>query len=178
LTELKIFIEKYNMKLVSSQQREYQYEARNISSYDQSLEIPSQLFALPESPSDEAILTKAEGNTERITFSWIIKEEDTSPIFNYAGTEITSFTRTSDSSSWSTLTTNGQMVFFLEVFEKIGMGTNDKHRFVIWDDTNNKNVVSKYGSITRISMQKSATDPATWNAMIDFAVGDVITVSE
>ena len=131
-----------------------------------------------EAPSDSAIITKAEGNTEKITFSWTIKEEDTSPVFNYAGTEITSFTRNDDSSSWSTLTSNGQMVFFLEVFEKVGMSTDDKHRFVIGDDTNNKNVVSKYGVINRITMQKSSTDPVTWNASIEFSVGDTVIVSE
>ena len=172
MTVLKVLIGKY-----TGATKDYQYEARNINSFDQSLEVPVSVFGLPESPSDSAILTKADGNTEKLTFAWTIKEEDSSPLFDGNGAEITSFTRNSDSTLWNPLTPDGQQVAILEIFEKVGIGTNEKHRFQIWDDTNSKSIVDKYGVINRMAMQKNATDPVTWNATIEFTVGDDVTVS-
>ena len=67
---MQVWIKKYNGGTL-----ENQYEAKNIVNFDQGLDIPVQTFAMPESSSDDAILTKAEGNVEKINFSWIIKDE-------------------------------------------------------------------------------------------------------
>jgi hypothetical protein len=168
----KIFLEAYD-----GSTKTYQYEARNISSFNQSVEIPVSVFGLPESSSEAAILTKADGNTERLTFSWTIKDEDTSPVFNGAGSAVASYVRISDSKSFSCTTPDGQYVFIQEVFEKIGIGTNEKHRFLLYDDSNADSLLSKYGIVSRISMSKQSTDPVTWNATIEFTVGDDVTVS-
>ena len=153
----KIFIEAFN-----GSTKQWMYEARNYSSFQQSVEVPVSVFGLPESSSESAILTKADGNTERLTFSWTIRDEETSPVFNGSGVAQSTFTRTSDSKVFTCTTADGQFVFIQEVFEKIG---------------NSDELLAKYGIVSRISMSKQSTDPVTWNATIEFTVGDDVTVS-
>jgi hypothetical protein len=68
-------------------------------------------------------------------------------------------------------------VFIQEVFEKIGVTTNEKYRFLLYDDVNSDSLLSKYGIVSRISLSKQSTDPVTWNATVEFTVGDDVTVS-
>ena len=154
------------------------YEARNITSFDQQITIPVQAFAMPESASDDAILTKAEGNTEKITFSWIIKDEDVSPARNASGTPQNTWTRASDNTTWDPRTTEGAYVYFINTFEKEGISDGLAYEFQMWDDSNNKNLISRYGVISRIGIQKGANDPATYNATIEFQVGTDVTVDD
>ena len=171
---MKIFLIKYNP--ASSGSELYKFEARNINQYDQSIEIPVQTFGLPEYSSDSAILTKAEGNTERITFSWIIKDEQYSPITQANGSYLNSFTRTSDGTTWDPRTPEGAVVFLQEEYEKIGITTNEKYEFRIYDDDSSKNLFRRFGIISRLGFSKGAQDPATWNATIEFTVGEDVTV--
>ena len=157
--------------------KQWMYEARNYSSFQQGVEVPVSVFGLPEAGTESAILTKADGNTERITFSWTIRDEETSPIFNGSDVAVSTFTRSSDSKVFSCTSADGQFVFIQEVFEKIGIDTNEKYRFLLYDDTNADNLLSKYGIVNRISLSKQSTDPVTWNATIEFTVGDDVTVS-
>ena len=157
--------------------KQWMYEARNYSSFQQGVEVPVSVFGLPESDSESAILTKADGNTERITFSWTIRDEETSPIFDGVGVAQGTFTRTSDSKSFTCTSADGQFVFIQEVFEKIGIDSNEKYRFLLYDDTNGDHLLAKYGIVSRISLSKQSTDPVTWSATIEFTVGDDVTVS-
>ena len=166
---MKIFLIKYNP--TSSGNELYKFEARNINQYDQSIEIPVQTFGLPEFSSDSAILTKAEGNTERITFTWIIKNEQYSPVIQANGSYLDSFTRTSDNTTWDPKTPEGAVVFLQEEYEKIGITTNEKYEFRIYDDAGSKNLFRRFGIISRLGFSKGAQDPATWNATIEFTVG-------
>ena len=63
------------------------------------------------------------------------------------------------------------------MFEKIGITTNEKYKFLLYDDANSDELLAKYGIVSRISMSKQSTDPVTWNATIEFTVGDDVTVS-
>jgi len=66
-----------------------EYEARNLQSFSYDITIPTQQMALPEFYKEDAILVKAEGNTGKMVFTWVIKDEDTVPFNELA--------------SWSTL---------------------------------------------------------------------------
>lgn len=168
---MQVWIKKYNGGTL-----ENQYEAKNIVNFDQGLDIPVQTFAMPESSSDDAILTKAEGNVEKINFSWIIKDEALSPARDGSNNYINSFTRNEDSTTWDPRTPDGAYVYLIENFEKIGIGDNFKYEFLLYDDANSKRLTAKYGVIQRISISKSATDPAVYNAAIEFQVGTDVTV--
>ena len=56
-----------------------EYEARKLQSFSYDVTIPTQQMALPEDYKEEAILVKAEGNTGKMVFTWVIKDEDTVP---------------------------------------------------------------------------------------------------
>lgn len=56
-----------------------EYEARNLQSFSYDVTVPTQQMALPEFFIQDAILTKAEGNTGKMVFTWVIKDEDTTP---------------------------------------------------------------------------------------------------
>ena len=169
---MKVYLKRY---LGSSLQ--YQYEAKNIKTFSQGLTIPVQTFGLPESAAVEAILTKAEGNTSKITFAWIIKDETTSPALDSGGTAINAFSRNSDSTSWDPRTPEGAYVFLIEIFEKIGISTNEKYEFQLYDDDNSKSLLSRFGIISSINIAKGAQDPAVYNASIEFTVGEDVTVT-
>tara|TARA_R100000963_G_C4645903_1_gene110373 strand:- start:6307 stop:6840 length:534 start_codon:yes stop_codon:yes gene_type:complete len=175
---MKIFIYRYTSGNSSVVDRKY--EARNITSFDQSIDVPTQTMALPETDTDQAILTKAEGNTEKVNFSWIIKDEDTSPVLDASGSAINSFTVTDiigNNTTWDPRTPDGAYVWFTNFFEKLGVSDNYKYRFEIYDVATSQGLLNKYGIISRITMAKSATDPAIYNATIEFTVGNDITVT-
>ena len=56
-----------------------EYEARNLQNFSYDISIPTSSMALPEDFKEEAILVKAEGNTGKMVFTWVIKDEDTVP---------------------------------------------------------------------------------------------------
>ena len=63
-----------------------------------------------------------------------------------------------------------------EEYEKIGITTNEKYEFRIYDDAGSKNLFRRFGIISRLGFSKGAQDPATWNATIEFTVGEDVTV--
>lgn len=56
-----------------------EYEARNLSNFSHSVTMPSTTFGLPESYLENAVVTKSDGNTGKTIFSWIVKDEATTP---------------------------------------------------------------------------------------------------
>jgi len=196
------------------------YEAGNLQNFDYSVSIPVVTFGLPEFYQEGAILTKAEGNTGKVVFSWVIKDEITNPftVMNewdiilsdvgvdefypdsvaWSGTNSLSnaiytsrrlFTTATDSTTYATYdvkTADGQMIALSEYFEKKGFTSTERHRFILLDETLNEDgsvASSKFifnleGLITRLSFQKSGTEPVTWNATIEFQIGDVVDSGE
>jgi hypothetical protein len=175
---MKVFIYRYTSG--NSSVVDKKYEAKNITSFDQSIDVPTQTMALPETDTDQAILTKAEGNVEKINFSWIIKDEATSPVMEANGDAINSFTVTDiigNNTTWDPRTPDGAYVWFTNFFEKLGVSDNFKYRFEIYDMDTSQGLLNKYGIISRISMTKGAADPAVYNATIEFTVGNDVTVT-
>ena len=194
------------------------YEARNLQNLDFNVTVPVSTFGLPEFYFEGAIITKAEGNTSKFVFSWVVKDETSNPFavmdtwsnilddvsedefypnsVAWVGVNIQS-----DSSdypngsrytsrrnlavgssgtyeSYDTKTADGQMIALSEYFEKKGFSSSERHKFVVLDETSNKYLFNQEGTITRLSFQKSGTDPVTWNASLEFAVGDVVDSGE
>jgi len=185
------------------------YEARNLSNFDFAVNIPVTTFGLPEFYLEGAILTKAEGNTGKVVFSWVIKDELTTPYTvkdtwdnilddvsedtffpnsvawtgsntgdNYTSRRILQVGSNSTYEIFDTKTADGQMVSLSEYFEKKGFSSSERHRFVVLDESLNKYIFNSEGSITRLSFQKAGTDPVTWNASLEFAIGDVVDSGE
>jgi hypothetical protein len=196
------------------------YEAGNLQNFDYSVSIPVVTFGLPEFYQEGAILTKAEGNTGKVVFSWVIKDEITNPftVMNewdiilsdvgvdefypdsvaWSGTNSLAnaiytsrrlFTTATDSTTYATYdvkTADGQMIALSEYFEKKGFTSTERHRFILLDETLNEDgsvASSKFifnleGLITRLSFQKAGTEPVTWNASIEFQIGDVVDSGE
>ena len=196
------------------------YEAGNLQNFDYSVSIPVVTFGLPEFYQEGAILTKAEGNTGKVVFSWVIKDEITNPftVMNewdiilsdvgvdefypdsvaWSGTNSLAnaiytsrrlFTTATDSTTYETFdvkTADGQMIALSEYFEKKGFTSTERHRFILLDETLNEDgsvASSKFifnleGLITRLSFQKAGTEPVTWNASIEFQIGDVVDSGE
>ena len=69
------------------------------------------------------------------------------------------------------------MIALSEIFEKRGMSTREHHQVILRNATDNYNIWLHEGVISRISFQKNATDPVTWNATIELTIGDVILSS-
>jgi len=196
------------------------YEAGNLQNFDYSVSIPVVTFGLPEFYQEGAILTKAEGNTGKVVFSWVIKDEITNPftVMNewdiilsdvgvdefypdsvaWSGTNSLAnaiytsrrlFTTATNSTTYATYdvkTADGQMIALSEYFEKKGFTSTERHRFILLDETLNEDgsvASSKFifnleGLITRLSFQKAGTEPVTWNASIEFQIGDVVDSGE
>ena len=203
-----------------------EYEARNLQSFSYDVTIPTQQMALPEFFIQDAILTKAEGNTGKMVFTWVIKDEDTtpfntltswkdmwqeqeasandlphtlsvpsnrllyysrklkdlatgneSPSVGAAGEEVSTTGNTAYDAGIDTKTADGQMIAFSEVFEKRGMSTREHHQVILRNATDNYNIWLHEGVISRLSFQKAATDPVTWNATVELTIGDVILSS-
>jgi len=193
-----------------------EYEARNLQSFSYDVTIPTQQMALPEFFIQSAILTKAEGNTGKMVFTWVIKDEATVPFNTLAswkdmwqeqeasesdlphtlsvpsdrtlyysrklkalavgGEEVTT-TGNSSYTGRDTKTADTQMIALSEIFEKRGMSTREHHQVILRNATDNYNIWLHEGVISRISFQKNATDPVTWNATIELTIGDVILSS-
>lgn len=188
------------------------YEAGNLQNFDYSVSIPVVTFGLPEFYQEGAILTKAEGNTGKVVFSWVIKDEITNPftVMNewdiilsdvgadefypdsvaWSGTNSLAnaiytsrrlFTTATDSTTYATYdvkTADGQMIALSEYFEKKGFTSTERHRFVLLDETADRYIFNLEGLITRLSFQKAGTEPVTWNASIEFQIGDVVDSGE
>ena len=188
-----------------------EYEARNLQSFSYDVTIPTQQMALPEFFIQSAILTKAEGNTGKMVFTWVIKDESTTPFnkmtswkdmwqeldaeFDDLPHSLTNTEEIYYSRKLKTLDAEGeelssasftprickeadtQMIALSEIFEKRGMATREHHQVILRNVTDNYNIWLHEGVISRISFQKNATDPVTWNATIELTIGDVILSS-
>ena len=177
-----------------------EYECRNLQNFDFNVSMPTSAMGLPEEFFEEAVIVKAEGNTGKLNFNWTVKEEDTTPYniitswrslwpdtdyphsnipttTTYYSRKIKQVGSTTSYQSYDLKTADGQMISLSEFFEKKGISSEDKHRFVLYNVDSNYNIFKQDGMITRISFQKSGTDPVTWNASLEFTLGNVLDAS-
>ena len=173
------------------------YEASNLGNFDWNVLTPISTFGLPEDYLETAIITKAEGNTGKLVFGWVIRDEPTSPIITMTSWKdlwpdgaITSVPHQSTSTTttyysrrikegnthqnYSLLTADAQMVALSELFEKRGFTGEERHEFILRNETDGYNIFHEEGLIQRMSFQKSGADPVTWNATVEFQIGDVV----
>jgi len=162
--------------------------------------MPTNAMGIPEMFFDEAIIVKAEGNTGKLNFNWTIKEEETTPYNIIAswsslwttptssdpvphshGADLNTYysrhiktTNGSDYQSFDLKTADGQMVSLSELFEKKGISSEEKHRFRLYNESGGYLIFDQEGMITRMSFQKAGTDPVTWNATLEFTLGNVL----
>jgi len=196
----KILLELIDMVIVNQVKthiKKIQYECRNIQNFSYDISMPTNAMGIPEQFFDEAIIVKAEGNTGKLNFNWTIKEEDSSPFTLMSdwssmwttppalphledNTTTDYFSRkikkvgSNDYQNYDLKTADGQMIALSEIFEKKGISSQEKHRFSLFNATDNYLIFEQEGMITRMSFQKAGTDPVTWNATLEFTLGNVL----
>jgi len=177
-----------------------EYECRNLQNFDHSIQMPTATFGLPEEYLESAIITKADGNTGKLIFSWVIRDEETSPFtemtswnllwptssinpapHSSVSTNTTYYSRkikqvgsTTAYQSYDLTTADAQMIALGELFEKRGFTGEDRHEIILRNVTDNYDIYNQSGLIVRLSLQKAGTDPVTWNASFEFQLGDVV----
>ena len=132
------------------------YEAGNLQNFDYNIQMPTSTFGLPEDYLEKAIITKAEGNTGKLVFTWVIKDEDTSPftvmtdwkdlwpsssidpVVHLEDSTLTTYYSRKNKTvandgyqSYSLLTADGQMIALGELFEKRGFTGEDRHEIIL-----------------------------------------------
>ena len=196
----KILLQLIDKINTSTTQTKVEYECRNIQQFSYDISMPTNAMGIPEMFFNEAIIVKAEGNTGKLNFNWTIKEEETSPYTIMAswsslwttpttddpvphshGADLNTYysrqiktTNGSDYQSFDLKTADGQMVSLSELFEKKGISSEEKHRFRLYNESGGYLIFDQEGMITRMSFQKAGTDPVTWNATLEFTLGNVL----
>jgi hypothetical protein len=178
----------------------FEYRASNLQNFDYNINLPISTFGLPEEFIESAIITKAEGNTGKLNFTWVVKDEATTPFTSitswkdiwpdsainavphtnnnttdlYYSRKINTVGSTSVYQSFDLKTADGQVIALGELLEKRGFTGEERHEFILRNTTANYDIFFGIGLIQRIAFQKSAQDPVTWNVTIEFQIGDVV----
>tara|TARA_Y100000310_G_scaffold176469_1_gene176596 strand:- start:4472 stop:4906 length:435 start_codon:yes stop_codon:yes gene_type:complete len=132
----------------------------------------------------ENVLVKAEGNTMRITVTWVLHDDDTSVVtvpsndatFETGSVEsppvytTSTFVISTSKYGGSVDTADEQARFLTEEMQL--KGVEYQYQLIIGDTA-----ISRGGLIEKISLQKSGSTPVTWKATLQFIVGDVVTIS-
>jgi|11_taG_2_1085331.scaffolds.fasta_scaffold00498_22 hypothetical protein len=164
--------------------KKYRYLIRNISNIDIVLTETVTATPLPESNDTLNVLTKADGNTIRVTISWVIHDESTDVVLanNYTltgasttGTTPVPFSQFSSDSGFRKA--DHQVRFLLEpnglMSNASGIqvtGLTDVYQIIIGNTG-----FSRQGLIENIQITKAGQTPVTWNATMSFVCGNVIT---
>lgn len=172
--------------------KKYRYLIKNISALSISLTTPISATPLPLSGDQSNILTKAEGNTCRISVSWTIHDSSIDCVlandFDAEGTNVGGGTTPfgySGVSGNQIRTADDQMKFLVNnqpltapappaVFQS-GFQTTymeDEYQIIIGSID-----FSRVGLIESIEINKQGTTPITWNASINFVAGAVVTAA-
>ena len=143
-------------------------------------------MALPQSPLGDAanVLVKAEGNTMRISISWILHDSDISVVSDVIQTWSNPDDHTTNEVNITNTTAGG----FLQAKYGGSVGTADEQARFLTEEMQSKGVeyryqiiigdsaISRYGLIEKVSLQKSGSTPITWKATLQFVAGDVVTI--
>lgn len=164
--------------------KKFRYLIRNINSID--IQLTEQVVAtpLPEANDTLNVLTKADGNTIRVTVSWVIHDESTDVVLanNYTlsggsttGTTPVPFSQFSSDTGFRLA--DHQVRFLLEPNGLVNNGSGiqvtgltDVYQILIGSTG-----FSRQGLIESIQVSKQGTSPVTWNATLVFVCGNVIT---
>ena len=170
-----------NASSVGSNGKKYRYLIKNLGNLNITLGTPATAMPLPLYGDAQNILTKAEGNTMRISISWVIHDDDGDVVLpnnyddngNTVGGGTTPFGFGSD----TTLKLADNQVKFL-IHNQTATSTfsgfqstyiEDKYQIILGNLG-----ISRVGLIESIEIAKSGTTPITWNATLNFVAGAVI----
>jgi len=160
----------------------FTYNIKNIESISIDLTQAASPMPLPQSPLGDAanVLVKAEGNTMRISVSWILHDSDISVVsdsiqsWDENGAEINVPNETvggflQAKYGGSVDTADEQARFLTE--EMQCKGVEFRYRIVI-----GATALSRFGLIEKLTLQKSGSTPITWKATLSFVAGEVVTI--
>jgi hypothetical protein len=156
--------------------KKYRYLIRNIQSVSISLTSPATAMALPLAGDASNVLTKAEGNTLRVTVSWTLHDEATDVIlqnpYNTEGSSVgggtTPFGLTTKKNA------DDQVKFLLNNQATTSPAFSgfqstyieDKYQIIMGNIG-----FSRIGLIESVEVSKQGTTPITWNASLSFIAG-------
>ena len=156
--------------------KKYRYLIRNINTVSINLLTPATAMPLPLAGDANNVLTKAEGNTCRISVSWVLHDEATDVILqNPYNTEGSSVGGGTTPFGLTTKTKADDQVKFLinnqaetsPAFS--GFQTTyieDKYQIIIGNIG-----FSRVGLIESIEVSKQGSTPITWTASLSFIAG-------
>lgn len=160
--------------------KKYSYYIKNIQSLEIQLNMPVSSTPMPMDHDGSNVLTKADGNTMRISVSWIIHDDDgvvVAPnVYNTAGSNVGGGTAISGYGSDSSIKLADNQVKFLTI-----PNSSATSGFQITDISDIYQIlignvgVSRLGLIENLSVSKSSSTPITWTASLTFISGDVVT---
>jgi hypothetical protein len=157
----------------------FRYLIRNIQSLSISLSSPATAMPLPLAGDANNILTKAEGNSCRISVSWIIKDEPTDVILsNTYNTDGGSATGDTPSGLTTKKNADDQVQFLINnnTASKAGFQSTqveDKYQIILGGVG-----FSRVGLIESVEVSKSGSTPVTWTANLSFIAGAPVVAGE
>ena len=170
-----------NASSVGSNGKKYRYLIKNLGNLSITLGTPATAMPLPLYGDAQNILTKAEGNTMRISVSWVIHDDDSDVVlpnnYNDSGSVVGGGTTPFGFGSDTTLRLADNQVKFL-INNQTSSSTfsgfqstyiEDKYQIILGDIG-----ISRVGLIESIEITKAGTSPVTWNATLNFVAGAVI----
>jgi len=171
--------------------KKYRLLIYNIQSLDISLSSPISATPLPLEGDASNILTKAEGNTVRVTVSWVLHDEDTDIVlqnpYDITGTNVgggtTPFGLFSDPPTNSVVDTGVRLADnqakFLINNQADSSPAYSGFQTTYLDDVYQIIIgnigFSRVGLIESVQVTKQGSTPVTWSASLTFVAGDVIT---
>lgn len=164
--------------------KKYRYLIRNISSLE--IQLISQVSTTPLPLMGDAnnVLTKAEGNTIRITVGWVLHDDDSDVVlpnnYNTAGTTVGGGTTPVGFGSDTTLKLADNQVKFLLNNQAEGSNPSNSGFQTTYLDDVYQIVIgnigfSRVGLIESLQVSKAGDTPVTWKATMAFIAGDVVT---
>ena len=163
--------------------KKYRYLVRNIQSLDIQLTSQVSTTPLPLMGDNNNVLTKADGNSVRISLSWILHDEDDDIVvannYNTGGTTVGGGTSPYGFGSDSGVRLADSQVKFLINNQLESGSTQSGFQATYLDDVYQIIIgnigFSRVGLIESLQVSKSGDKPVTWSAMLSFIAGDVVT---
>lgn len=162
--------------------KQYRYFIKNLKSLSMTLRSPTTAMPLPLAGDASNILTKAEGNSLRLSVSWVIHDSDGDVVlpnpYDTEGETVGSGTTPFGFGTDTTVKLADNQVKFLlnnqietnpsfSGFQSTYI--DDKYQIIIGNIN-----FSRVGLIESVEISKQGTTPITWDASLSFIAGAVV----
>jgi len=168
---------------MNPQYNRYRYFINNFTGIDYTLDTTTDAMPLPQANDEGNILTKTQGNSMRISISWVMHDEDETVVLTNnvvddqwtvsIGADLEDLVETNGNRKYpngTVKTPDEQARFLLEDFQNSGV--EFRYAIVVGDTK-----INKQGVIERVSIKKTGSTPVTYQASLTFLVGNVVTVT-